>query len=195
VVLVPSPEKDRTFRQQLADEQRTKFEEKHRQDEAKRIQEEEERRIAAENERKREEERRLEEERKREEERQAELRRLYEVRHQQEKQENLRLDRMIEAQQEFTAPEIVEPGASATFVYVMGVILILAGIVAGIWGIAEAADKGSVLPFIIGTVLLLQCFLVAAFFFLACGVAHNIFYICKNLEHYSRRWQDGKGGK
>ncbi len=199
MVLVPSPEKDKAFRQRLVDEQHAKLEEKRRQDEAKRMREDEEQRMAAERvcirleeEHKREEER-VREERKREDERHAENRRLYEARQAEIKrteQEKKRTE-----QEKFDSPGIIEPGDSAAFVHVMGVILIVAGIVAGGWGVVEASNKQSALPFIIGAIVLLQCFLVAAFFFLACGVTHNIFYICKNLEHYSLRWQDGNERK
>ncbi len=198
-VLIPSPEKDKSFRLRLVDEQRAELEEKSRQAEAQRMREEEVQRIRAENERKLEDERLQEDKRrqevareKQEEERQAELRRLYEVRHSQEKQEQTRLEHMIDVHQEFKAPEIIDPEDSASFVYFMGVILFLAGIVGGFWGIADALNKDSVIPFIIGTAVLLQCFLMAAILFLARGFTRNMFYICKNLEHHSRQWQDAR---
>ncbi len=187
MVLVPSPEKDKAFRKRISEEQRTELDAKLRQDEEKRLREEEERRNAAElarirmEDQRKLEEKSIEERHKREAESQAEQRNMLAER--QEAAERI-------AQEIFNAPVIINPEDAVKFVDIMAVILILAGGVAGVWGCVEAANKQSAIPFIVGAIVLLQCFLVAAFFFLATSVAQNMFYICKNLEHYTRRWQE-----
>jgi hypothetical protein len=97
------------------------------------------------------------------------------------------------AQEQFYGPEIVEPGAAASFLNGMGFVLILIGIIAGIVGIVAAVIKFSIMPFLVGTLVLFECLLAAALIFLVYGVAKNIFYMCKCLEFHSRRWRGGFG--